>query len=141
MDIQQGKVVVTMGSKQAHSMSNGTRDHILVNCCINANGECIPPMIIFEKCFPSTAYVKEGIRDILCTKSTNGYMDEELFFKWFADHFIPLTNQLGKQILFIDGHGSHLLLKVIDAAKENNIILYCLPSHTTCSPTIECLSV
>ena len=131
MDIQQGKVVVTMGSNQAHSMSQGARDHITVNCCINANGECIPPMIIFEKCFPSTAYVKEGITDTLYTKSTNGYMDEELFFKWFADHFIPLTNHLGKQILFIDGHGSHISLKVIDAAKENNIILYCLPPHMT----------
>ena len=51
-------------------------------------------------------------------------MDEELFFKWFADHFIRLTNHFGKRILFIDGHGSHISLKVTDAAKENNIILY-----------------
>ena len=63
-------------------------------------------------------------------------MDEELFFKWLADHFIPLTNHLGKRILFIDCHTSHISLKVIDAAKESNIILYCLtapspPSHTT----------
>ena len=62
MDIQQGKVVVTMGPNQAHSMSQEARDHITVNCCINANGECIPPMIIFEKCFPSTAYVKRALQ-------------------------------------------------------------------------------
>ena len=111
MDIRQGKVVVTKGSKQAHSMSKGTRDHITVNCCVNANGEYIPPMIIFETCFPSTAYVKEGIRNTLYAKSINAYIDEELFFKWF-DHFIPLTNHLGKRILFIDGHGSHISLKV-----------------------------
>ena len=76
MDIRQGKVVVTKGLKQVHSMSKGTRDHITVNCCINANGKCIPPMI-FEKCFLSTAHVKEGNK--LYAKSTNGYMDEELF--------------------------------------------------------------
>ena len=77
MDIQQGKVVVTKGLKQVHSMSKGTRDHITVNCCVNANGKCIPPMIIFEKCFLSTAHVKEGNK--LYAKSTNEYMDEELF--------------------------------------------------------------
>ena len=55
---------------------------------------------------------------MLNAKSTNGYMDEELFFKWFADHFIRLTNHLGKRILFIDGHGSHLSLKATDAAKR-----------------------
>ena len=85
-------------------MPKGARDHITVHCCLNANGECIPPMIIFEKCFPSTAYVKEGIRNTLYAKSTNGLMDEELFFKWLADHFIQLTNHLGKRILFIDCH-------------------------------------
>ena len=72
MDIRQGKVVVTKWSKQAHSMPKGIRDHITVHCCLNANGECIPPMIIFEKCFLSTAYVKEGIRNTLYAKSTNG---------------------------------------------------------------------
>ena len=77
MDIQQGKVVATKGLKQVHSMSKGTRDHIRVNSCINANGKSIPPMIIFEKCFLSTAHVKEGNK--LYAKSTNGYMDEELF--------------------------------------------------------------
>ena len=35
MGTQQGKVVVTKGSKQAHSMSKETRDHITVNCCVN----------------------------------------------------------------------------------------------------------
>ena len=53
MNIHQGKVVVTKGSKQVHSISKGTRDDLTVNCCVNANGECIPLILIFEKCFPS----------------------------------------------------------------------------------------
>ena len=34
-------------------------------------------------------------------------------------------------ILFLDGHGSHLTYKVVKAAQENQIIMICLPPHTS----------
>ena len=34
-------------------------------------------------------------------------------------------------ILFIDGHKSHINLDVVDMARNNNVILFCLPPHTT----------
>ena len=34
-------------------------------------------------------------------------------------------------ILFVDGHVSHITLNVIDLARENDVILFCLPPHTT----------
>ena len=34
-------------------------------------------------------------------------------------------------ILFVDGHASHISLDVIDLARENDIVLFCLPPHTT----------
>ena len=87
-------------------------------------------MIIFEKAFPS-AYVAEGPINALYAKSPNGYMDEELFYSWFTKLFIPHTQHLGKQILIIDGHGSHLSLKLVETAVKNDI-LYCLPpTHNT----------
>ena len=130
MDLRQGKVVVSRGSKQAHSQSKGSRDHITVNCAISLAGAALPPMIIFEKSFPSSAYVTQGPINALYAKSPNGYMDEELFYSWFSKLFVPQTNHLRKRILIIDGHGSHMSLKLIDSAIENNVILYCLPPHT-----------
>ena len=38
---------------------------------------------------------------------------------------------MGKKILIIDGHGSHMSVNLIDSSIENNVILYCLPPHTT----------
>ena len=131
MGLRQGKVVVSRGSKQAHSQSKGSRDHITVTCAISAAGTALPPMIIFEKSFPSSAYVTQGPINALYAKSPNGYMDEELFYSWFSKLFVPQTNHLWKRILIIDGHGSHMSLKLIDSAIENNVILYCLPPHTT----------
>ena len=57
-------------------------------------------------------------------------MDEKLFYSWFSKLFVLQAHHLGKQILIIDGHGSHMSLKLIDSAIENNI-LCCLPPHTT----------
>ena len=34
-------------------------------------------------------------------------------------------------LLFVDGHASHVNLDVIDLARKNYVILYCLPPHTT----------
>ena len=96
MDIRQGKVVISRGSKHAHSQSKGSRDHITVNCCVSANGASLPPMIIFEKAFPSSAYVAEGPINALYAKSPNGYMDEELFYSWFTKLFITHTQHLAK---------------------------------------------
>ena len=36
MDLRQGKVVVSHGSKQAHSQSKGSRDDITINCAAGA---------------------------------------------------------------------------------------------------------
>ena len=59
-------------------------------------------------------------------------MDSELFLKWIDKLFIPRTKHLTRPLLLIlDGHGSHLDIKMIDLLVENGIHLYCLPPHTT----------
>ena len=88
-------------------------------------------MIIFEKSFPSTAFVTQGPINALYAKSPNGYMDGKLFYSWFSKLFVPQTHELGKWILTIDGHGSHMSYKLTDSTIENNAILSCLPPHTT----------
>ena len=95
MECRLGKVIVVKGEKQATSLSKGSRDHITVNCCVSAAGQVVPPMSIYEKCFPSAPYIREGPIGALYGKSPNGYMDEELFIEWFTKLFIPWTNHIG----------------------------------------------
>ena len=79
MELRQGKVIVKKGSKNFHSLSKGSRDHITVNCCVSAAGHVLAPMIIYEKSFPSAPYKARGPLNALYAKFLNGYMDEELF--------------------------------------------------------------
>jgi hypothetical protein len=67
--------------------------------------------------------------------SENGWTDDFLCKEWFTKSFIPQAstrNTSGKHILLIyDGHGSHDTLDLIELACKHNIILFCLPPHTT----------
>ncbi|XP_057316504.1 uncharacterized protein LOC130657532 [Hydractinia symbiolongicarpus] len=130
LELRKGKVVIDRSQKHAYSQGKGSREHVTVNCCVSPGGLMVPPFIIYEKSFPSGNYSANGPTDALYGKSDNGYMDEDLFFKWFTRLFVPKTKHVGKRILIIDGHGSHINLNLIDAARENQVILYCLPPHT-----------
>lgn len=67
--------------------------------------------------------------------SENGWTDDFLCKEWFKNSFIQQAtarNTSGKPILLIyDGHGSHDKIELINLAREHNIILFCLPPHTT----------
>ena len=67
--------------------------------------------------------------------SEKGWTDDFLCHEWFSKSFIPQAvarNTSGKPILLIyDGHGLHDTMKLVEMAHKNNIILFCLPPHTT----------
>ena len=80
------------------------------------------------------SFTDPGLRDSIGV-SPNGWTDDFLCLKWFEKSFIPQAiarNTTGKPILLIyDGHGSHNSAELIRLARANNIILFCLPPHTT----------
>lgn len=126
------QVVVHRRSKQAYKESKGTREHITAHVCVSASKFALPPFLIFEKAFPSGPYARNGPENALYGTSPNGYMDIELSYLWVEKLFIPKTAHLEKPILLIlDGHKSHIDIKVIDLLKEHRIVLFCLPPHTT----------
>ncbi|XP_031359418.1 uncharacterized protein LOC116182980 [Photinus pyralis] len=64
----------------------------------------------------------------------SGWINEELFGTWF-DHFLKIVRPEVRPepvLLILDGHTSHTKnLSVIMKARENNVIVLSLPSHTT----------
>jgi hypothetical protein len=131
MNKRTGKVVVDRCTKKHHQETVGDREHITANVCCSSTGHVLPPMLIFQKCFPSTNYSSSGPDGCLYAKSESGWMDGELFQEWFKKIFLPKTEHLRPAMLIMDGHTSHLTIDLIDLARENNVILYCLPPHLT----------
>jgi DDE superfamily endonuclease len=67
-----------------------------------------------------------------CTKS--GGIDEKTFNEWFQ-HFLLVVQPKERRepvLLILDGHASHTRnFDVIEEARLNNVILLCIPSHTS----------
>ena len=67
--------------------------------------------------------------------SQNGWTDDFIGAEWFEKSFIlqaTARNKSGKPILLVlDGHGSHESSEIICLAEIHNIIILCLPPHTT----------
>lgn len=124
------KVVARRNSKHVYAQSRGTSEHITLLCGASAAGIALPPMIIFSKSFPGGAYKFNGPDDSVYCKSESGWIDSELFMVWMKKIFLQYCGSQRPVLLFVDGHASHITIDVIDLARENKIILFCLPPHT-----------
>ncbi|XP_033755666.1 uncharacterized protein LOC117338421 [Pecten maximus] len=63
--------------------------------------------------------------------SPNGWIDSELFETWVTEHFLKHIPAVRPVLLLLDGHSTHVRLEVVMKCKENAIILFALPPHTT----------
>jgi hypothetical protein len=61
--------------------------------------------------------------------SDNGWMQTNVFVSWF-DTFLRQVKERPFLLVF-DGHRTHIGLDLIKCAKDNNVSLLKLPSHTT----------
>ena len=71
------------------------------------------------------------IPDTVYGTSPKGWIDTELFRCWFSDHFLRHATAARPLLLLMDGHSSHYQPELVRYAKENDVVLLCLPPHTT----------
>ena len=131
LDCSREKAVMLKGSRNAHLQAQGTSEHITILCAASAAGLPLPPMIIYSKCFPGCQYRFEGPDGTLYAKSDSGWIDSELFLTWLKKILLKHVVSQRPVLLFTDGHKSHINLDVVDLCRQNDIILFCLPPHTT----------
>ena len=62
--------------------------------------------------------------------SDSGWMDGELFSNWFSNHFLHHAVS-SRPLLLLDGHSSHYTLDLVKTAAEHEVVIFCLPPHTT----------
>ena len=126
-----GKVVAEIGHRKVWSVTSAERGKThTVLTCVNASGQSIPPLIIFPR-----KRMKEDLKEgampgtMFCC-SESGWINQQLFLEWFK-FFIESIPPARPVLIIEDGHASHVSLDVIKLAKENDVHLLCLPSHST----------
>jgi len=131
LDHRQPKRVAPRGIKKVHGPSSGNKTQITILACANAVGTMLPPMVIFKGERLNYEWTKGEVPNTEYGMSPQGWTDHELFYEWLNKLFIKNIPPLRPVLLLLDGHSSHFSLEAIKFAAENEIILFCLPPHTT----------
>ena len=125
------KGVFDKGTKNPFAYCTGDKAQITVLACVNAIGNGLPPMVIFDRqTFPIELATGE-IPGTIYGFSHSGWIDQDLFDKWFDKHFLRYAPAARPLLLLMDGHSSHYHPGTIRKAAENKVVLFVLPPNTT----------
>ena len=123
--------VIAPKRQKLYQVTSDTHRQVTVLVCGSAAGNFLRPLLIF----PGKRFAYDplyGFNDSDFARSDNGWIDSTVFEQWFEHCFVEQTKDLRKPVLlFVDGHASHLTLKVHDLAIEHQVIVYQLPSHAS----------
>ena len=92
------------------------------------------PYIVYKGKNLMTNHIQGGPQGTVYSMSDSGWMETANFREWFTKVFLQATADMrktGPVVLFFDGHKSHDSIALIELARDNNVILYILPPHTT----------
>ena len=131
LDHRAPKVVAGRGQKKVRYRTSGNKSQITVIGCVSASGHAIPPFVIFDAKSLNKEWTKGEVPGSTYGMSSKGWVDTELFQGWLTDHFLQFAVGARPLLLLLDGHSSHYQPDLIRFAKEHDIILFCLPPHTT----------
>ena len=127
-------VCAKKGTRFLPGRTSGSREGYSVLCTINAAGEDMPPMVVVKgktsRCLQSMD-VSAGVPGTIYIFQKNAYSTEELGVSWFTQLFQKHCGPQGPQLLVLDGHCSHEVLGLIEAAKADQISVLAFPPHTT----------
>ncbi|CAH2010540.1 unnamed protein product [Acanthoscelides obtectus] len=125
---------VQLNNNPGKRFQNGAEkgETVSVIACVNAEGHFLPPYCIMKGKNKKKEFedgLPPGGTVVMSEKSA--YVTTDIVKAWLLHHFIPRKEQ-GKALLVLDGHSSHCSdVEILDLATANDIILLCLPSHTT----------
>jgi len=115
------------------------RNHRLQSLnCGNATGQILPLFIIFTVKQLNILWTNEEVSGSCYAVSDKGWVDQELFFYWLKEHFLLNAVSQCPLLLLLDGHSSHFEPNSIQFAKDNQVIIFCPPPHTTHECQLDC---
>ena len=63
--------------------------------------------------------------------SDSGWVDSEIFESWFTNNFLVYAPPARPLLLLMDGHSSHFSPLFVNKTAEEQVIVFCLPPHST----------
>ena len=125
------KIVSWKGHKNPSQVSSGLKSQITVVGCVSAGGQCLPPMVIWNRKTLPPELANQEVPGSVYGLSPKGWIDQELFDLWFSKHFLRYAPPTRPLLLLLDGHSSHYCPSTIKHAARERVIVFTLPPNTT----------
>lgn len=128
------KVLALRGKKQVGCLSSADQGiRVTVETCMNAAGNFMPPMFIFPTAKANPLLMDDAPPGSFAAYNNSGLVTKETFLVWFGK-FVASSHPSAEKpvLLLLDGLSSHAKsIELINATRENHVILLCFPPHTT----------
>ena len=127
-----GRVLSYLSNNFVYQVGSEAKTLITALVCCSATGHYTWPMLIY----PGTQFrgfrPQEVFENSFIGRSENGWINQNLFYEWMSQVFVPQTAHVKKPLLLLlDGHVSHESIQTSALCHENGIHLYCLPPHSS----------
>lgn len=132
--INRERVICSKYNKDVRVKEPTNREWVSILECISADGQLLPPFIIFKGKVQKEAWLQQLLAGGKIALSEKGWTNNTLGLDWLKEVFEPSTKARQKgshRMLILDGHDSHISNEVINFCIASDIIPACLPSHTT----------
>lgn len=127
------KVVAPTGVKQVGGITSSERGvNVTIISCINAIGNSVPPVLVFPRVNFKTHMMHGAPPGSIGTCNPSGWSSSEIFVN-FLDHFITHVHPTkeNKALILLDNHETHITIEAINKARENGIVMFTIPPHTS----------
>lgn len=105
----------------------------LIGCC-SAIGQSVPPFFVFKGRRLNSELLNGASPGCGCALSDSGWSNSVIFEQYLSNHlvkFLPQRERDSPVLLLYDGHKSHISGPLIEWAREQHIILFVLPAHSS----------
>ena len=75
--------------------------------------------------------LEEAPPGMLFTAQKSGWIDKDLYLKWFDELFLKSIRAEQPMLLIVDGHKANVTEDVTRLAAANRILVFCLPTHAS----------
>ena len=131
------KVLCCRGRQNPPVTHDGKHELITVIEMICGNGSVLSPFIINKGIGHYLEWysnLSEENKKYQFSYSANGWTDDKLALEWLEKVFEPESGVICSgqpRLLVFDSHGSYIIFQLISYYLSHNILLLCLPSHST----------
>ncbi|XP_071640828.1 uncharacterized protein [Temnothorax longispinosus] len=121
------RVLTKKGDKAVYNyVQNDEKECLTVLFMTNANGDLVPPMIVFAYERLPYSISQSMPSDWVIGKTSSGWMTAESFYEYITHTFEPwlTANNIQRPvILYVDGHSSHVTVPLVEFCVSKGIEL------------------